>query len=501
MWERVQGILFGSVAQTVGTIVLAVGAAHVVYFLVVPWLLAHRKTHCPPVRRILERVVATPSLFGDFVRLDARYHLMRLSLMEALHEQVVAQGQAILRNPPLLPNFVAEVRGLMAHALEGLGRGDDADEQRRLATESLKEVKRDAAWYLTRGRQLTTREDHAGACRAFEQGLDVAPPGPNETRAMLTIGLAVQLFMAGRTEDSALRAEEALGLVRDPERLTLLHRQAAASYSSLGRLEEAAGHTRKLIEMAERTGDTKTLSDALGNLAGEQRKRGRLVEALASCDEAVARTRPTRHLALIRFEILRSWGRFEEALADSRRAGELDRLAVPHAERQSQGILAYGRVLPLTELGRLDEAEACLEAARSNLRGSAKLTLWCDASAVRLAALRGRRDEAIRELDRVDTRLIDFAQDRNTRSTVLASLGRATLALAEHGRGIGLWERYLNLPPTPVDVPTALYHLAEAHRGLGDNNAARARYREAIATGLDTHYVHLAESRLRTLPI
>ena len=165
-------------------------------------------------------------------------------------------------------------------------------------------------------------------------------------------------------------------------------------------------------------------------------------------------------------------------------------------------LFAYGRALPPHRCwGRLDEAEAELAAARAGFRGDAKLTLWCDSAAVRLAALRGRRDEALRDLDRAETRLIDFAQDRNTRSAVFANLGRAALALGEHARSIPLWEKYLALPAVPVDAPTALYHLAEAHRGLGDNDTARARYREAIATGLDTHYVRLAQSRLRTLPI
>jgi hypothetical protein len=45
-----------------------------------------------------------------------------------------------------------------------------------------------------------------------------------------------------------------------------------------------------------------------------------------------------------------------------------------------------------------------------------------------------------------------------------------------------------------------LYHLAEARRGLGDDAAARDLYHQAVGTGLDTHYVQLARSRLGALP-
>jgi hypothetical protein len=79
-----------------------------------------------------------------------------------------------------------------------------------------------------------------------------------------------------------------------------------------------------------------------------------------------------------------------------------------------------------------------------------------------------------------------------------------TLAIVARGRRIGKryfirWEQSLGLPPNPVDLPTAYYHLAEAHRGLGDDSAARSWYREAIATGLDTHYARFAQSRLRNI--
>ena len=104
----------------------------------------------------------------------------------------------------------------------------------------------------------------------------------------------------------------------------------------------------------------------------------------------------------------------------------------------------------------------------------------------RLAALRGRRDEAIRELDRVDTRLIDFAQDRNTLRldrVLAASLGRGhRWQLAEHGQAASSSGRATTSSPSNAGgcADRGSTTLAEAHRGLGDNNAAP---RLAIAKG------------------
>ncbi|MDR3634025.1 MAG: tetratricopeptide repeat protein [Isosphaeraceae bacterium] len=489
--------LFGNPLRTLRTVLLLIGAAHVLYFIVIPHLLARRKIRSPRVRRYLEWVVATPSLLGDALRAEARHDLMRLAHMEGRHEQVVAQGLAIVRHAIVPAGMKAEVRGRLADALEGLGRVDEAQEQRRLAVADLKAADKTASWYVNRGRQLAAERDFASACRAYELGLEVAPEGPNDARALLTLHLANALFMAGRVEESAQRAEEATGLVHDRERLLAAHRQAGASYGTLGRLEEAESHRRRAVELAEAMGDPDKLADGLADLAELQRKRGRLSEALAACERAAA-IKPTRHVEGVRYEILRSWGRFDEAFATNLRASRTDPNPTPRAEQMMQGIYAYGRAFLRMEQRRLEEVPALIEAAGAGVRGDAKLTVWCDAAGTRFAALQDRREEALRGLDRVERRLEDFAQDRNTCAVILSNLGRAALTLGEYDRALGYWEQYLGLPPTPVDLPIAYYHLGEALRGLGDETAARARYREAVATGLDTYYVQLAEARLRT---
>jgi tetratricopeptide (TPR) repeat protein len=401
--------------------------------------------------------------------------------------------------------FVAEVRTRLADALEALGQDDAAEEQRRLGEGDLEtaegEEGRDAAWYINRARQLEAARDHEGACRVLEEGLEAEKDGLSEGRAMMTLDLAIKLFFAGRLEESAHRAEVAASMFTDPKRQLLAHRQAGSAFGDLGRLDDAEAHKRRVAELAERIGDRKQLGDVLGDLAEVKRKRGDLPGALAEVDRAAAAVGSTRHLELIRFEILRSWGRFDEALVAVDRASKIDPFPNVRTETFTQGIFAFARASVLAEQGKPDEARLALALARKGVAGDAKVTLWCTAAGARIDALQGRREAALRAIDDADAALAGFTQDRNTRSGVFGNLGRATLALGDFDRALGYWDEYLAAPPQPVDVPTAHYHLAEAYRGLGDNARARAEYRKAIDSGLATHHVALAQSRLRTLPI
>jgi tetratricopeptide (TPR) repeat protein len=506
MGDRLYWMLFGTNVRMFRTILLAVASVHLLYFIVIPWLLTRRTmAKSPRLRRYLEVVVATPSLFGDIIRACPRHDLMRLAQLEGRYEQAAGQGYAIVRHRGLPGAFVAEVRSRLADALEALGQDDAAEEQRRLGEGDLetgeREEGRDAAWYITRARQCEATRDYEGACRVLEEGLEADKGMTPEGRAMMTLDLAVKLFMAGRLEESAHRAEVAASLFTDPKRQLLAHRQAGSSLGDLGRLDEAEAHKRRVVELAERIGDSKQLADILGDLAELKRKRGDLAGAVAALDQAAAAVRPTRHLELIRYETLRSWGRFDEALAAVDRASRLDPFPNARAESFTQGIFAFARASVLAEQGKLDEARAALAQARKGVAGDAKVTLWCDASGARIDALQGRRDAALRAIDDADAALAGFTQDRNTRSGVFGNLGRATLALGDFDRALGYWDEYLAAPPQPVDFPVGHYHLAEAYRGLGDNARARAEYRKAIDSGLFTHYVALAQSRLRTLPI
>ncbi|WP_074308063.1 tetratricopeptide repeat protein [Singulisphaera sp. GP187] len=446
-------------------------------------------------------MVATPSILGDGFRISARHELMRLALSEGRYEQVATQGFAILRHRLPGSGLVAEIRGRLAEALEGLGRLDEARQQRQLAESVLKEAPQDPAWFIHRGRQLDSRRDYASASQIYETGLNTLAPGQDTARTLLTLHLSCSLFMAGRVLDSIQRAEEAVELVHLPEHKFMAHRQAGASYGEAGRLDEAEAHRQSAVGWAETLGDAGHLANALAELADLQRKRGRLVEALSACDRATAETRPARQIEVVRFETLRSWGRFDEALTTLDRVAQLDPIPSPGAERLMQGLFAFIRAAVLMDQGRLADVPKWLNDARTGVRSDAKLSLWRDAAELRLAAIQGRKDLTLDDLRRFESRLEVFTQtqDKNTVSTVLGNLGRAALALGEYGQALDYWRQYLETKPNPVDVPTAHYYIGESHRGLGDESAARVSYREAMATNLETHYVRLAQSRLRTI--
>jgi tetratricopeptide (TPR) repeat protein len=498
MGEWLYQFLFGNSMRVLRTVLLLVAAAHLLYFIVIPHLVAKRKIRSPGVRKFLEWVVATPSLMGGAIKVDARHNLMRLAHMEGRHESVVANGYAILRHSVVPAGLKAEVRARLADALEALGRSQEAKEQRGQSNVDLGDAERTPGWYVLQGRQFAAKRDFAAACQSYEEGLEIAPEKDKESRALLTLSLSNALFMAGRIEESAQRAEEAIGLVDDKERLLLAHRQAGNSYGTMGKLEESQAHRQRSVELAEALGDPTKLADALGDLAEHERKRGRLTEAYAACDRA-AKIKQTRHLETVRYEILRSWGRFDEAYAANLRASQMEPNPTPRAEEMLQAIFAYGRAWLRMEQGLLSEVPGLLERARAGVRGDAKITSWCDAADVRFAALRGDRERARQGLDFVELKLAAFAQDRNTCAALLANLGRAALTLEEYERALGYWEQYLALPPTPVDLPIAYYHIGEALRGLGDEAKARARYKQAVDTGLDTHHVRLAQGRLRNV--
>src|SRR5215218_8005404 len=101
-------LLFGDQRRAVTTIVVTLAVAPIVHFLLLPRLLTRRATRSPRLRRYLEWVVATPSLLGDSLRVEARHDLMRLANSEGLYERAAGEGFAILRHGHLRPALVAE---------------------------------------------------------------------------------------------------------------------------------------------------------------------------------------------------------------------------------------------------------------------------------------------------------------------------------------------------------------------------------------------------------
>jgi tetratricopeptide (TPR) repeat protein len=476
---------------------IAVFVIHLLWFRVLPSLIAANGLGTPRICQYLELVAATPCMFGESWKVGVRHHLLRMYNHLGQAERVLRQGEQILQSH-LAPTLESEIRTRIADAQETLGNKDDAQWQRNRAKACLDRVEenRDAAWYVNRGRVLESQRDVAGACEAYTRALERTPPEHLGARAFSLLSLALAEFNLGRIGDAIVHAEEAASLAQDSQIRLLAVRHASMCHATAGHIEESEHFDRLGCDLARERGDRKTLEEASTHLAENLRKRGCLTEALQALEDVRAANGESRRYHSVRYEVLRSAGRFEEALQALEASASMNPLGLGRGEAKIQGLKSYGAARLLTELGRLDEAELRLAQASQALADDPKLSLWCRAAVARLRALQGRRSEALGLIQRVEARHGDFAQDRNTVLAIFGNLGRAAEASQDFERGIEFWKRYLESSPNPVDTPTGLLHLGECHRGLGDTQTARKFYQRAADMNLETHESRLARARL-----
>jgi tetratricopeptide (TPR) repeat protein len=469
---------------------------HFYWFEVLPGRIIGDTLGSPEICRKLERVAAMPTLLGESRKVRVRFDLLRLLNHWGQPERALEHARRILecRIPPSLE---ADVRIRMADALESLGRLDEAREQRLLAKAGQDEDLdgKDSTWFLNRGRILESQRDFDGACANYARAVQIMPPGNDGPRSHALVHLALAEFHAGRIEDSAQHAAQAAELATSPKTRHSALRQASAAYATLGQIEQSEKFDRMVREEAMGCGDLKAVAEASAHLAENLRKRGRLGEALESIDEA-ARIEDVRSVHSVRYEILRSSGRYEEALEAIDAARRTGQFGLARHEKKIQGLYDFSASRVLMDLGRIDEAEACLTRAMGVLKDDPKLHLWCLAGMARAMGAAGSRPEAVRLIERVEAGLPAFRDDRNTLQVGYASIGRSALALGDFERALKAWRSYLDTNPSPVDQPTALFHVGECCRGLGNREAARDAYQAAISLGIETPEAARAFGRL-----
>jgi tetratricopeptide (TPR) repeat protein len=237
-------------------------------------------------------------------------------------------------------------------------------------------------------------------------------------------------------------------------------------------------------------------------LAGIQRKRGNLAEAYEACSKAAATDPKAVRMALAeQSQVLREWGRYDEALELMRRYNETPKLVIPAYERRIQAVHALDRSRTEAECGRADDAWAHVQEAKAELAKDAKLGLKCDGAVAWILAVRGLADESRQVAGQVEARLTEFERDPSTCRGVMYDLGFAANARGDHENGEKCWNSYLELSPDPVHQPTALYHRGECRRQRGDTSGALADFRAAVAMNIDSHHASLARHRLDELAV
>jgi tetratricopeptide (TPR) repeat protein len=499
---------FAGVSLLAWVAFVLVAFVHRLYFVYLPqWAIKrYERTHPERLRLYLERVVATPSLMGSAQKLVVRGALVGIYLPQGRHAEAAAHCRASLaslakaRHVADVPALEADTRRRLADCLEALGQMDEAEEERRRAEADVARAPDDSLRYLTQGTLLEREHRYAEACTAFEQALSLTPESNRLVRIECLIHLVLACFNAGRPVDCLQRAEEAIALGAEGHHLRSAHRMAGLACGNLGRLQESEDHFRLAYEVSAAEGDTGAMGETLGSLANIQRKHGKLAEANEACLKAAAVDPQAVRMALaVRSQIMRDWGRFDEALELLRQHGKAKKVVIPALDRRLRAARALDTSRIEAECGRADDAWVHIQEAISELGNDAKLGLKCDGAASWVFAARGLVDDSRRVGKQAEDRLPDFEGDPSTCRAVLYDLGMAAWTRGDHDKGEDCWSRYLDLSPDPVHRPTALYFRGECHRHRGNATAARADFHEAVAMDMDTLYSRLARRQLEEM--
>jgi Flp pilus assembly protein TadD len=229
--------------------------------------------------------------------------------------------------------------------------------------------------FLRAGTANENTGDHKGAERAFRRGLELAPNDPELHNA-----LGWTLFQDGRPEEAVTEYERALQT--DPK-LVKAHNNVALALVELGRLDEAAGHYEKSLALepkAEiysdlgftmarlgrpdeaRTDYQKALeldpnsASANFNLAISFAQAGAFGEAESHFRKALP-GRPTAETHNGLGYVLERQGRTDEAVAEFRKAIDVDPKFTPAYNNLAQALAAQGKLEEAAHYYELSLAE------------------------------------------------------------------------------------------------------------------------------------------------
>ena len=314
----------------------------------------------------------------------AAHALVDIYLPQGRHAEAAAHCRANLatlekvRSVADFASLQADIRRRFADCLEALGQTDEAEDQRRRAEDCIDRAPDDAQRHLIHGMLLERERRHAEACALYERALSMTPVSITQVRIECMIHLVLCCYNAGRPAESLDWAEQAIALGADGKFLRIAHRMAGVACGNLSRLEESEDHYRRAYDVAAAEGDMGEMGQILGSLGSVQRKRGKLVEANEACVKAAAvDPKAIRMAVAVQSQILREWGRFDEALAMLRRYDEGTSIVIPALERRVRATRSLDVSRIEAECGRADDAWVHIQEAISELGSDAKLGLKC----------------------------------------------------------------------------------------------------------------------------
>ena len=305
-----------------------------------------------------------------------------------------------------------------------------------------------------------------------------------------TLNLASALESSGRGGESRALAEEALALARDADELgtqgKALLLLANARYRE-GRLAEAIRSYREVLDSAPLANAPGT---PLGNvhlgLASILREAGRLKEAAASADEAVAVNRAGSQRALLGYSLVARARVRADLRLDAGAQEDLDEaaklVADPAAPLEDLKLrVELGRAELAAARGRWDDAERKLAPLRAGLgpESGAGLAASVFGTSAEVATADGRAQDAIRYARRAVESPSEFSVQRTWFRVDLARahVGTGDKAAAELEARRALDEADRIGLPIVVALATAV--IVQLHDDR-DDPAMRARGRAAL---------------------
>jgi tetratricopeptide (TPR) repeat protein len=418
---------------------------------------------------------------------------------------------------PLPPGLEADTRRRLADTLASMGQAEESAEERELAGNIAGSSTGDPMALMTKGDLLKRDHRYDEACTAYEQALrlmQTLPPDAEPSRAYLMAKLALAHYEASRPAKTVIWAGASLANGPNPTIRLIMHRMCGVGYSTLGELEKAEAHYIQALKLAGAGGKPQEIAQSLMTLAGVQHKRGRFEAAIATAQRATETfPHPSRGGLLVEAECLRDMGQFEEARAVVAAMKEGPRWDRPDVEQRTQVICSLTLAWieanadqPEAALPALQEAWAGLGVSREAFplapppaEGEDKLVLYCDATAVRVYAQLGQAGNARQMQESVESRLPRFDPDRASQLGVYSELALAASALGDFSQSLNWWHKYLDARPDVVGLTKAHHGLGVTNLGLGEIDAAREAFRQAVAPGIDSIYARRAQARVEEL--
>jgi len=389
--------------------------------------------------------------------------------MDRRYNEAIEQCQKLLAQR-LKPSVKAEVRRIFANCLEAIGKVKEADAERRKAEECLVSAPSDFAKLMTEGKMLEQEGRIAEAYDALKQALGFLPKRDKIRRPVCLLQLATLAFRLGRANETVQLAEEAITLQPELNLLRHAHRIAALGYSSLGDLERQEEHLNRSLAISMALQNGEKIAEDLVGLAAVWWKRGEFVKAMEACEQAAQMSLKVRRQArLVQAEILKLWGRYDEAIDLLKQASRAEPLPFVSLERLHQAFISLVIAGIEAEKGHADEAMRLLEEIKDVANQDPKASLIWTATLSWVQATSGRHQEAMATLAEAEKHLMnEFPQDRSVQTDVYALMGRAFLIVGDLMTSIECWERCLKANPIPVLRPTILYHLGECYFQQGE---------------------------------